>query len=122
MEFSLHKSFVVNSGDFTFTSVTFANYNVYLTCLTIINVNGTNSFTLNMCLILKKTLLIVWIYTIVYKYGKVNVKERYHHSGSSTEQMRTLSSAVYFIKSCNTYNIVDIKTFYMEYRRANHQC
>ena len=53
MEFSLHKSLVVNSG----TSVTFANYNVYLTCLTIINVNGTNSFTLNMCLILKKNII-----------------------------------------------------------------
>ena len=36
--------------------------------------------------------------------------------------MRTLSSAVYFIKSYNTYNIADIKTFYTEYRRANHPC
>ena len=34
--------------------------------------------------------------------------KRYHHNGSSTELMRTLSSAVYIIKSYNTYNIVDI--------------
>ena len=32
-------------------------------------------------------------------------------SGSSTELMRTLSSAIYFIKSYNTYKIVDIRTF-----------
>ena len=32
--------------------------------------------------------------------------------------MRTLSSAVYFIKSYDSYNIVDIKSFYTEYKRA----
>ena len=36
--------------------------------------------------------------------------------------MRTLSSAVYLLKSYNAYNIVDIITFYTEYRRANHPC
>ena len=37
--------------------------------------------------------------------------KRYHHSGSSTELMRTLSSSVYFMKS---YNIVDMETFLQE--------
>ena len=32
----------------------------------------------------------------------IQIRIRYHHSGSSMELMRTLSSAVYFIKSYNT--------------------
>ena len=41
--------------------------------------------------------------------------KQYHHSGSSTEIMRTLGISVYFIKS---YNIVDIETFYTREREG----
>ena len=47
--------------------------------------------------------------------------KRYHHSGSNTELMRTLSSPLYFTKSYNTYNIVDIKTFHTRERERERE-